>query len=321
MKKIYFVMVALCLTLAGKAQTVLYSNTFDNGVADATIIGNGVIEDAVDAKFGKVFHNAATGQAIRTNYLQLPSTIFSDLQNSGSKELSIAFWVNVGTATNYWFTPLFSAYGAAPISNANTWPMMIFQSRLLAQSNCWGWNDFVAADNALATLNAQSVLVNNETTQWLDDAAWHYYTVTITETKVKVYIDGIVKNEWNCNGTDGHTVSGIFTNGSELDYICLGGNQAWTWADEDPAYMFDDVMIYSSALTQAQINATITAKLTSTAINESTKGESILVSETYFSITGENVGDEYENLPTGIYIKKATYENGVVKSTKIVKSY
>jgi hypothetical protein len=253
MKKLYTIAIALFLTLTVDAQNIIYSNNFESGVGAATIVGNGAIETVTTPGFGHVFHNAVTGEAVRTNYLLLSDTIFTALQRSKSYKLSIGFWVNKSTATGYYFTPLFSAYGAAP-NPGNTWPMMVLQSRLLAQVNCAGWTDLTNADNVLGT--------NKESTDWMikTDSVWHYYTATFDTLKVKVYIDGVVQNEWNCNGTNGHTVKGLFTNGSDLKYICLGGNQAWTWNDVDAAYCFDDVAIYSDVLTPTQINAIITAK-------------------------------------------------------------
>ncbi|HAH25772.1 MAG TPA: hypothetical protein DCL77_18780 [Prolixibacteraceae bacterium] len=312
MKKLYFLAFALFVSFVINAQTVIYSNNFEsaNGVGDATIVGTGKIETSNSGGFGHVFHNAVGGQAIRSNYLLLPSNIFANLQNSGSKEFSIAFWVNKGTAIDNFWTPIFSAYGAAPIGGANTWPMMILQSRMVAQVNCAGWTDFIDADNT----NALNVV----STSWLDDAAWHYYTATFTETSVKVYIDGVVQNSWTCTaGIDGKTVSGLFTNGADLKYICLGGNQAWGWGDVDPAYLFDDISIYSNALTVDQINAKIASKLT-TAINVVNVGNK-LVGEEYFSLSGIKVGYTYNNLKAGIYIKKSVYSNGAIVNTKIMK--
>jgi hypothetical protein len=252
MKKIYFLAAALCMTMMGNAQTVIYTNNFEAGVGDATIVGNGTLVTDASPAFGQVFHNAAGGQAMRTNYLLLPANTFEvfNSTNAGGypKELTIAFWVNKGTATDNFWTPIFTAYGAAPVGNVNTWPMMALQSRLRAQVNCAGYTDLLNADNVAGT--------NTESVTWLDDNAWHYYTATFTETKVKVYVDGIVKNEWNCNGTDGHTVNGLFSNGFELDYVCLGGNQAWDWPDNDPAYKFDDITIYSNALTPSKLPPT-----------------------------------------------------------------
>jgi hypothetical protein len=241
----------MLLTLAVNAQTVLYSKTFNTGVGADSIVGTGKLVLDATPGFDSVFLNGHGGT--RANYFLVRDTVFGRLQQSGSKELSIAFWVNRDTiTTGYYWTPLFSAYGAAPNPN-NTWPMMVIESRLWFQENCAGWCDFTGADNVNGT--------NFESTAWLDDNKWHYYTITITESSVKVYIDGVVQNSWNLNGTDGHTVGGLFTNGRELDYICLGGNQAWNWNDVDPAFRFDDLTIYSNALTVEQINAIITAKI------------------------------------------------------------
>ncbi|MDR1563211.1 MAG: T9SS type A sorting domain-containing protein [Dysgonamonadaceae bacterium] len=234
-----------------KAQTLLYSNDFEQGVNDAVIIGNGVIEDNNNPLFGKVFHNAADGQAIRTNYLQLPATIFADLQTAATNAATISFWVNKGTAVDYFWTPIFSAYGAAPV-NGNTWPMMVLQSRGIVQVNNAGWCDFTDAQNVTGT--------NTVSTVWLDDNNWHFYAAVFTPNNVKVYIDGTVMNEWNLTGEEGGgSTSGLFTNGSALTYICLGGNQAWDWADPDPAYLFDKLRIYADALTKEQIDALIAA--------------------------------------------------------------
>ena len=313
MKKIYFLAVALFASMAGYAQTVIYSNNFEGGVGNATIVGSGQIEVVAESGFNSVFHNAVGGQLLKANYLKLPNDIFTTLQTSGSKELSIAFWVNKGTATNYMYTPLFTAYATTPVANVNTWPMLALQSRLLAQVNCGGYTDMTNAENVSGT--------NLESSTWLDDAAWHYYTATYTETSVKIYVDGVLKNAWTLSSADPNKVSGLFTNGSELQYICLGGNQAWDWNDVDAAYMYDDLTIYSSALTVNQINATIAAKSIQTAIELTPfDANSQLVSEMYFSINGTEAGADHRRLEPGIYIKRAVYSNGAIVSTKIVRA-
>src|SRR5665647_2718785 len=84
----------LCV-ISINAQTLLYSNDFESGVGTSTIVGNGVIEASGDAAHGQVFHNdPALTKAIRTNYLKLPETIFSDFQATGSQGLTVSFWVN-----------------------------------------------------------------------------------------------------------------------------------------------------------------------------------------------------------------------------------
>ena len=311
MRKFYSLVIVLFVSLTVSSQTLIYSNNFESGVGTATIVGNGQIKTVPTNGFGSVFHNAIGGQAIRSNYLLLPNNIFANLQTSGSKSLSIAFWVNKGTATDNFWTPIFSAYGAAPVAGKNTWPMMVLQSRLVAQVNCAGWTDLTDADNVAAT--------NFVSTLWLDDLAWHFYTAIFTETSVKIYIDGVVKNSWTLSGTDGHTVSGLFTNGSDLKYICLGGNQAWEWGDVDPAYMYDDLAIYSSALTVEQMNSIISAKITTSVNQINLDPKSKLIGEELFSISGAKVGSDYNTLKPGIYIKKSVYSNGAVNSTKIIK--
>lgn len=242
---------AMLLCSSGaKAQSLLYENDFENGVGTSTIQGNGVIENSNNAAHGMVFHNAATGQAVRTNYLKLPSTILSDLQTAGTNALSVSFWVNKGTATGYYWSPIFSAYATAP-NPTNGMPMMVIQLRGWAQANVGGtWCDFSDAQNVKKA--------NAIGTAWIDDGNWHFYTIVYTPTNLKVYVDGIVQNEWALDGTAlGGSLSGLFTAGSTLPYLCLGGNQAWGWNDPDPAFLYDKVKIYSGALTSTQINSLI----------------------------------------------------------------
>ena len=258
MKKIFAVAVATVMTVAMSvsafAATPVYFNDFEDGAGDAKVVGSGKFVDDADKNYGKVFHNAVDGQAQRTNYLLLPEDVLS--KSADTKELTVQFWVNVGTATDYFYTPLFSAYGAAPIDNANTFPMMVLQSRTLAQVNCAGWSDLTVAQNKVGE--------NKEDTTWLDDKKWHLYTATFDEEIVKIYIDGVLKQEWDASIDDGAnvdtTVAGLYSNGADLKYVCLGGNQAWGWADPDAAYMFDDVAIYNKALSEAEIKAVMTDK-------------------------------------------------------------
>ncbi len=313
MKKFYFFCLAFFIGVAVIAQDLLYSNNFENGVGGATIIGNGAIVTVSDPGFGKVFHNALGGQGIRTNYLLLPTNIFANLQASGKKELTIGFWVNKGTAANFFWSPIFSAYGAAPQAGGNTWPMMVLQTRLILQVNNNGWCDFTNAQNTTGQ--------NLVSTTYLDSGTWQYYTVVLTETSAKIYINGVVQNTWNLTGVaDGGSVSGLFTNGSALTYICLGGNQAWNWADPDPAFMYDDVVIFSKALSVNDILAIVAAKSTSTSINNIKFSRGDLVGDEYYNISGAKVSSDYNALTPGIYIKKSVYSSGEVKSTKIVKS-
>ena len=243
--------IALGCTITSFAAEPVYFNDFESGAGDATIVGSGAIETVKDENFGKVFHNNVTGDTtVRSNYLVLPEDVLS--HSAESKQLTIQFWVNKGTAENYFYSPIFSAY--AQKNEQNTWPMFILQSRLVAQANCAGWTNYEAADCKLG-LNEDGALI--EDTSWLDDEEWHLYTAVLDDTSLKIYIDGEAVKYWESDGTDGHNQGGLFSNGVDLKYVCLGGNQAWDWADADAAYMFDDVAIYNVALSDSEIQAVI----------------------------------------------------------------
>lgn len=311
MKKVFTLLLVCSIGLLGFSQTVIYENTFESGLGSASIVGSGALVDDATPGFGKVFHNvgASGTEAIRTNYLVLPTTIFSDLQNSGKSTLTISFWVNVGTATNYWFTPLFTAYGANQNGGNNSWPMLAIQSRLLAQINVAGYCDFLAINNDAGT--------NYESTVWMDDAQWHYFAAVYTPTTLKLYIDGTLKNAWTVDGvSQGQVIGGIFTNGSELTHICLGGNQAWDWADHDAAYMFDDIAIYSDALTTQQMTTIMTAKTQATPVVEVDSYRRV-VATSFYSLSGVKVGSSDRDLPNGIYIKVLDFDNGERSTSKL----
>jgi hypothetical protein len=232
----------------------VYLNTFDTANT-ATIVGDGNFVPTSDETFGVVFQNATGGR--RANYLLLPENVLS--HSTETKALTVGVWVNAsnaGASSAYMWAPLFTAYDAAPISNKNTYPMLALQYRGVVQVNCAGWCDFTDAQNS----NGANKLYHS-TEDWLVDHQWHYYTATFTETTAKVFFDGVPVNEWKVSGSGaGSEIKGLFSNGSDLKYICLGGNQAWDWADDDPGFMFDDIAIYNVELSAEQIAMIIADK-------------------------------------------------------------
>lgn len=232
----------------------VYLHTFD--VANmATIVGGGNFLPTTEEKFGVVFQNATGG--MRENYLLLPENVLS--HSVETKALTVGVWVNAsnaGASSVYMWSPLFMAYGAAPVNKENTWPMLALQYRGVLQVNCAGWCDFTDAQN----VKGSNTLYHNAT-DWLADRQWHYYTATFTETTAKVFFDGVPVNEWQVSGSGGgQEIKGLFSNGADLKYICLGGNQAWNWGDQDPGFMFDDIAIYNVELSAEQIAMIIAEK-------------------------------------------------------------
>ncbi len=257
-----------CLTLSTDdyEPPYTYLNDFEtisgttavNAMGNATITGSGSFDATTYAAstFGTVFQN--TGGAIRTNYLMLPSDVLA--HSAYTHQLTIGFWVNKSSASDYFFTPIFSAHDKAPYSGTladettglvNDWTMLALESRgwgcynLNAYSG--GWSDLTGEQNDAGS--------NTASTDWLDDAKWHYYTFTITDTSAKVYIDGSVMNSWTIDA------SAFFSQVGNLTYVTLGGNQYANWVDADPAYAFDDVRICNKALSATEISSIMAEKV------------------------------------------------------------
>ena len=210
------------------------------------IVGRGKF--VTDETFGIVFEN--DGSAQRTSYFLMPEGTIPNC--SESKAMTISFWVN-GNGKAAMYAPLFSAYGAAPIDNQNTMPMFIIQGRGLLQTNCAGWIDFDGATNDKGT--------NLENIEYLNDNEWHLVTVTITDTHAEFIVDKTVVNAWTYDGTDGKNATGFLTEGySQLTYICLGGNQAWNWVDNDSGYKYAKFKIYDRVISSDEIAERIANK-------------------------------------------------------------
>ena len=256
------------------------------------------------APFGDYFQN--DGSAVRTSYCLLPEDVLA--HSAKTHELTIAFWVSAEgfTPEQYTYAPLFTAY--AQQNNANSWPMLALQSRGFAQVNCTGWCDFTAANNVTGKNNvynknaweagdANHTFVNN----WLEDQKWHYYTAVFTDTSCIIYLDGEVKNEWKVDGTsEGQVISGLFTNGAELKYVCLGGNQAWDWNDNDAPFKFARLLIKNSGMSAGEIKAQMTADFPTwqdyfTRI-EAVKVANQSVSDAIYNLAGQRVDAAYKGL-------------------------
>ena len=93
---------------------------------------------------------------------------------------------------------------------------------------------------------------------WLADKKWHYYTAVFEGDNAKVFFDGELKNEWNNDGVT-NTQKGLFSNGAELKYICLGGNQAWDWNDNDAPFDFARLLIKNTKMSANEIKSQMLA--------------------------------------------------------------
>ena len=258
-------------------------------------VGNGQFASTEEegAPFGDFFRN--DGSAVRTSYCLLPEDVLA--HSAKTEALTIAVWVRAqdeAVSAKYKSTPLFTAYGAGP-ATANTWPMMACQYRGVLQVNCAGWTDYVDEQNVKGT-NA----IYHGDTDWLADHKWHYYTAVFEGENAKVYFDGELKNEWDNTKIAERTQKGLFSNGNELKYICLGGNQAWDWNDNDAPFDFARLLIKNSGMSAGEIKAQMTADFPTweeymTAI-EAVKVAKQNVSDAIYNLAGQRVDASYKGL-------------------------
>ncbi len=265
-------------------------------------VGNGkfAATDEEGAPFSDFFQN--DGTAMRTSYCLLPEDVLAHSEKS--QALTIAFWVRAqedAVSSNYLMTPLFTAYTAAPSSYGNTWPMMACQYRGGLQVSCSGWSDYTDEQNVAG----ENTYYNGDT-DWLADHKWHYYTAVFEDENAKVFFDGVLKNEWNNDGVT-NTQKGLFTGGAYLKYVCLGGNQAWDWNDNDAPFDFARLLIQNSSMTPDMIKAQMTTDFPGWEdyLNEEPDAvEDISVTpqnenDALYNTAGQQVDDDYQ----GIVIK------------------
>lgn len=233
----------------------IYFNSFDAGLSDASIMGGGSIQ-YIGGAYGSVFANAMNG--MRENYLLLPTSSLSGIQD----EMTLSVWINRGSETDpfhHMWSPIFTAYAEMP--GGNGCPMFALQYRGVLSINTNGpdnvggsWCDFTdqQCDQDVVTLY-------HGENDWISDGGWHFYTVTITRTSAKVYMDGELANSWTLDGVSDGQIIDLPALGS-MQCICLGGNQAWGWGDPDPGFWFDDLAIYDKELSQSQVKAIMDLK-------------------------------------------------------------
>ena len=203
--------------------------------------------------FGDFFRNDGSGK--RASYCLLPEDVLA--HSAKTEALTIAVWVRAQketTSADYMWAPLFTAYAADNAGGNNTFPMMACQYRGVLQVNCAGWTDYVDAQNVAGT----NTLYHGNL-DWLKDHKWHHYAAVFEGENAKVFIDGVLKNEWDVTKVAENTQKGLFSNGADLKWICLGGNQAWDWNDNDAPFDFARLLIKNSKMTAGEIAAQMKA--------------------------------------------------------------
>ena len=261
--------------------------------------GQFVSTEEEGAIFGDYYQN--DGTAKRTSYCLLPEDVLA--HSAKTQELTIAVWVKApeeAASASYMWAPLFTAYAAAPVDGKNTFPMFACQYRGVLQVNNAGWTDFVDEQNVAG----KNTLYHNAT-DWLADKKWHYYTAVFEGENAKVFVDGKLLNEWDATKVADRTQRGLFNNGADLKYVCLGGNQAWDWADNDTPFAFARLLIKNTKMTAGEIKAQMQAdfgdKNVDDYFNGITDGVKTVTTltggnSTIFNVAGQRVDKSFKGL-------------------------
>jgi hypothetical protein len=187
------------------------------------------------APFGDYFQN--DGSASRTSYCLLPSDAFAHSANT--KALTLATWVKADEAAasdSYANAALFTAYQQAGATSAPMFAALYNGGFVLDNGTQFSYSDGKVYSGA---------------NDWLADKKWHYYTAVFQGEKAQVFFDGELKNEWDCGGNQ----AGLFSNGADLQYVCLGGN----WEGNDAPFCFARLLIKNSSMSQGEIKAQMLA--------------------------------------------------------------
>lgn len=154
-------------------------------------------------------------------------------------------------------------------------------------------------------------------TDFLGTNAWKNVKLVFSTTGYAVYVDDVLA--FNQSSTDVTISSGtsmtdysIVTSFLQVAPLFIIGTGSW-WSDNK-----DDSGAYYDLQNSYLKNITFTYE------NESgneliSEGNSKVVSEDYFNITGASVGNDFNSLGRGIYIKRVSFDNGSIKCTKILK--
>jgi len=306
-------LVALCL-YAGVNQawaddvvvpTPVYFNDFSS-TTNLTQVGSGEFVTDTDARFGAIYHNnPSKNKTARTNYLKLPADVLT--HSGATNKMTIGFWINMKDASgeNFFHCPVFSAYKTSTPGIDNGSPMFRASAKGVMQLNNGDgkWTDFTKEEN---DDEGKKTSGNTESTVYLDDANWHYYTITLTSTKGIIYVDGSVVNSWTINND---ITPAFFATAASNGYpvVCLGGNQSWNWNDWDASFGYDDIAIYDQALSAEQINKIISNKLhyTVNAVDGSSKILKVLADANSSTNSVSYAYPRYINVDGTLYTKAA----------------
>lgn len=232
-----------------------------------------------DAVFGNYFQNIPKAQfydrSAGQNYMRavLKEGALSPIKTSG--EATIGFWVNgrvaVDAGLSYNDASMLYLTGPrrhpADVDGENNRREYQSMFNIRCNGNTNGFlNSKTGKQIRYYANNMFGDLCDNETTEkyykknlYLD-RNWHYVTMVMYNglRNVDMYVDGELTNSRkNIVGGDQDLTAGL----DSINHIIIGGlNATYTNFGYDPAFAFDDIVIYSRALSSQEINQIISDK-------------------------------------------------------------
>lgn len=237
-----------------------------------------------DAIFGNYFQNIPKAQfydrSAAQNYMRavLPQKALSPIKDSGAA--TIGFWVNGRVAVDaglsyfdasmlYLSGPYHSNLYAPTGDDGNDESHREYQSMFNIRCN-GNTNGFLKdasskqvryyADNMFGDYCDNSGEAGFYKKNLYLDRNWHYITMVMSNGlhNVDMYVDGErTKSRQNIVGDDQDLTAGLDT----INHIIIGGlNATYTNFGYDPAFAFDDIVIYSRALSDQEIQEIIKEK-------------------------------------------------------------
>ena len=237
-----------------------------------------------DAIFGNYFQNIPKAQfydrSARQNYMRavLKDGALSDIKKTGAA--TIGFWVNGRVAVDaglsyfdasmlYLSGPNYSAHHAPTEDNGTEASDKQYQSMFNIRCN-GNTNGFLKdasskqvryyADDMFGDYCDHSGEAGFYKKNLYLDRNWHYVTMVMYNDlrNVDMYVDGELTNSRkNIVGSNQDLKAGL----DSINHIIIGGlNATYTTFGYDPAFAFDDIVIYSRALSSQEINQIISDK-------------------------------------------------------------
>lgn len=232
-----------------------------------------------DAVFGNYFQNIPKAQfydrSAGQNYMRavLKDKALSPIRTSG--EATIGFWVNgrvaVDAGLSYNDASMLYLTGPwrhpADVDGENNRREYQSMFNIRCNGNTNGFLNSKTGNQVRYYADDMfGDLCDNETTEryykknlYLD-RNWHYVTMVMYNDlrNVDMYVDGELTNSRkNIVGSDQDLKAGL----DSINHIIIGGlNATYTTFGYDPAFAFDDIVIYSRALSSQEINQIISDK-------------------------------------------------------------